>query len=71
MNGLQGVRCSPDTQRHTFAVNFLRGGGNLFELQQLMGHTDLTVLRRYMALAEADLAEAHRAASPADRMRLR
>jgi len=56
---------------HTFAVNFLRAGGNLFELQQLMGHTDLTVLRRYVALAEADLAQAHRNTSPADRMRLR
>jgi site-specific recombinase XerD len=69
--GISGVRCSPHTLRHTFAVNFLRGGGNLFELQQLMGHTDLTVLRRYVVLAEADLAQAHRAASPADRLRIR
>lgn len=57
--------------RHTFAINFLRGGGNLFELQQLMGHTDLTVLRRYVALAESDLAQAHRSASPADRLGIR
>ncbi len=69
--GLQGVRCSPHSLRHSFAVNFLRGGGNLFELQQLMGHTDLTVLRRYVALSESDLAQAHRQASPADRMKLR
>lgn len=69
--GVKGVRCSPHTLRHTFAVNFLRGGGNLFELQQLMGHADLTVLRRYVALAEADLAQAHRNASPADRMKLK
>lgn len=68
---ISGVRCSPHTLRHTFAVNFLRGGGNLFELQQLMGHADLIVLRRYVALAEADLAQAHRNASPADRMRLK
>jgi site-specific recombinase XerD len=67
---LKGVRCPPRTLRHTFAVSFLRAGGNLFELQQLMGHTDLTVLRRYVALAEADLAQAHRAASPADRIEL-
>jgi len=66
--GVQGARCSPHTLRHTFAVDFLRGGGNLFELQQLMGHTDLTVLRRYVALAESDLAAAHRKASPLDRM---
>lgn len=69
--GITGVRVSPHTLRHTFAVSFLRSGGNVFELQQLLGHTDLTVSRRYVALAEADLAQAHRAASPADRMRLR
>lgn len=28
-------------------------------------------LRRYVALAESDLAEAHRAASPVDRMKLK
>lgn len=65
------LRSSPHTLRHTFAVSFLRAGGNLFELQRLMGHTDLTVLRRYVTLAEADLVQAHRAASPADRMKLK
>lgn len=69
--GIIGVRVSPHTLRHTFAVSFLRSGGNVFELQQLLGHTDLTVSRRYVALAEADLAQAHRSASPADRMKLR
>jgi site-specific recombinase XerD len=68
---LTDVRSSPHTLRHTFAVSFLRGGGNVLELQQLLGHTDLTMVRRYVALAEADLAQAHRAASPADRMKLR
>jgi len=65
---VDGVRCSPHTFRHTFAVQFLRGGGNLLELQRLMGHTDLTVLRRYVQLAESDLARAHRRASPADQL---
>lgn len=69
--GLTGVRCSPHTLRHTFAINFLREGGNLFALQALMGHADLAILRRYVALAEADLAQAHRAASPADRMKIK
>lgn len=68
---VQGVRCSPHTLRHTFAIQFLRSGGNLFELQKLMGHADLTILRRYVALAEQYLAQAHRQASPVDRMKLR
>lgn len=69
--GLQDVRCSPHSLRHTFAVSFLRAGGNLFELQRLMGHSSLTVLRRYVLLADGDLRKAHQAASPADRMQLR
>jgi integrase/recombinase XerD len=68
---VEGVRCSPHTLRHTFAVSFLRRGGNLLELQRLMSHSDLDVLQRYVALAESDLAQAHRMASPADRMRLK
>jgi site-specific recombinase XerD len=53
--GLQGVRCSPHTMRHTFAVEFLRNGGNVFSLQQILGHTDLKMTERYVALAEADI----------------
>jgi integrase/recombinase XerC/integrase/recombinase XerD len=66
---IRGVRCSPHTARHYFAISLLRNGASLFELQVLMGHEDLTVLRRYVALAEADLAQVHRRASPASRLR--
>ena len=68
---ITSVRCSPHTLRHTFAVNFLRGGGNLLVLQQLMGHEDLTVLQRYVALAQSDLAQAHRRSSPVMTLGLR
>ena len=70
-SGITGVRCSPHTCRHTFAVSFLRNGGNIFELQMIMGHEDLTVLRRYVALAQADVEDAHRRASPVDRRKRR
>lgn len=69
--GIEAARCSPHDLRRTFAVTFLRGGGNLFELQAIMGHESLDVLREYVELAQQDLAAAHRQASPADRMRLR
>lgn len=67
--GIQTARCSPHTFRHTFAVEFLRGGGNVFSLRELLGHTSLTICNRYVALAQADLERQHRQYSPADRLR--
>jgi site-specific recombinase XerD len=69
--GLQGVRCSPHTFRHTFCIQFLRNGANLFSLQQMTGHSSLEVLRGYVALAESDLKMAHQKFSPADNLNLR
>lgn len=71
LGGIKGVRPSPHTLRHSFAVSFLKNGGNLLELQLIMGHEDMTMLQRYVKLAQQDLWEAHRGASPADGMKLR
>jgi len=69
--GLQGARCSPHTFRHTFCIQFLRNGANLFTLQQMTGHSSLEVLRGYVALAESDLKVAHQKFSPVDNLNLR
>jgi integrase/recombinase XerD len=71
MAGLEAVRCSAHTFRHTFAITFLRGGGNVFSLKELLGHTTLDMTNRYVALAQADLEAQHRAFSPADRLKKR
>jgi site-specific recombinase XerD len=65
---IQGVRCSPHTFRHTFAIEFLRNGGNVFTLKQILGHTGLQVTNRYVALAQADIQSQHRRFSPGDRI---
>lgn len=67
--GVAGV--GPHDLRRSFAVFYLKNGGDLFSLQAIMGHESLTVLRRYVELAQRDVSEIHRANSPADRLKLR
>lgn len=66
--GITGLRCSPHTFRHTFAVQYLRNGGDVFSLQKMLGHSDLTMTRRYAELSQTDVQEKHRLYSPADRL---
>jgi site-specific recombinase XerD len=52
--------------RRAFALNCLRGGMDVYSLQKLMGHSDLQVLRRYLAQTDNDVREAHAKAGPVD-----
>ncbi len=60
----------PHRFRHTFAITFLRNGGSPLELQALLGHEKLDTVNIYVRLAQVDLQEAQKRASPADNWQL-
>jgi len=56
---ITGVRCSFHTMRHSFAVAYLRNGGDVFRLQRILGHNKLDMTRRYVNLQTEDLQAVH------------
>jgi len=58
----------PHSFRRANALGMLRGGADLLSLQRLLGHADLSVLRRYVKQTEGDLRAVHERASPVDRL---
>jgi site-specific recombinase XerD len=63
--GITGVRFSPHTLRHTFAVSYLRAGGNLFYLSRILGHSSVTTTQRYLqSVGVDDLQAVHDRLSP-------
>ncbi len=54
--------------RRAFALNYLRNGGDIFTLQRLMGHADITVLRRYLAQTDGDSRTGHERFGPVDNL---
>lgn len=58
----------PHRFRRTFAIYSLRGGMSIYVLARLMGHSDITTLRRYLAIVDTDMQRAHEQAGPVDRL---
>jgi len=57
---------TPHDFRRAFALIMLRNGVDIFALQKLMGHSDLQILRRYLAQTDQDIHTAHMRGSPVD-----
>ena len=67
---VKDARCGPHTFRHTFATMALRNNAGEFNVQTLLGHSTLTMTKRYVESMQSERAlEAHEGFSPVDRMR--
>ena len=56
--------------RHTFATRFLVNGGDVFSLQQILGHSTLEMVKLYVNLASSHLLVKHQRFSPLDHLNL-
>ncbi|MGU3469871.1 tyrosine-type recombinase/integrase [Paenibacillus sp. D51F] len=54
-----GIHIRPYDLRHCFALNFPRNGANALVLQKSLGHTDLAMTKRYVALTQDDTKKEH------------
>ncbi len=63
---LAGKRISAHIFRHTFAVRYLMLGGDIFSLQELLGHEDISTIKNYMHLNDVNVQEQKRKFSPGD-----
>jgi site-specific recombinase XerD len=63
--GITGVRASFHTLRLTFAVSYLRAGGNLFYLSKILEHSSVTTTQKYLqSVGMDDLQAVHDRLSP-------
>ena len=54
--------------RHTFAINYLLNGGDIFSLREILGHTTLEMVNHYLHFTSSQITAQHQKYSPMDRM---
>ena len=67
---IKGVRCSPHTLRHTFAKLSVMNGAGIFELQKILGHSSMEMVRVYVNLFSSEVSDKHREFSPLNNLDL-
>lgn len=60
-------KTSAHLYRHTFAKKWILNGGDIFRLQKILGHSDLTVVKEYVQMFGQDLAVDFDKFNPLDR----
>lgn len=59
-----GIEMHPHQLRHSFALNWLKAGGDLRSLQKLLGHDSLETTQRYLDITDNHLRNAYQQRMP-------
>ena len=54
--------------RHTFSVNYILNGGDIFSLREILGHTTLEMVNHYLHFTSSQITAQHHQYSPMDRI---
>ncbi|QRG67717.1 tyrosine-type recombinase/integrase [Brevibacillus choshinensis] len=65
---ISGIRVSPHTFRHTFAKYYILNGGDPFSLQNILGHSTMDMVRKYVQMYSEDVKIQHNKFSPLKRL---
>ena len=65
---LDGIRFSPHTFRHSFALAYIENGGDPFSLQRILGHSSQAMTSKYINMARSNVKAQHSKFSPGDRL---
>lgn len=57
-------RVSPHVFRHMFCRNYILNGGDIFSLQRIVGHADISTTRKYIQLDDKAIRNQHSLYSP-------
>ena len=66
--GVRNKRVSPHTFRHTGALFYILNGGDPFSLQKILGHSDMSMVRKYIQMTDTDVKRQHNVFSPINRV---
>ncbi|ETI67255.1 tyrosine-type recombinase/integrase [Neobacillus vireti] len=61
---INNKRVSPHTFRHTGALFYIMNGGDPFSLQKILGHSDMSMTRKYIQMTDTDVRRQHNSFSP-------
>ncbi len=49
--------CSPHTLRHTLATRLIQNGMNLYEVKEILGHSDIKTTMRYAHIEQSKITQ--------------